>query len=176
MQTSYFKLKSSAALTDSNFGLNTKLKKKYRKRGRGTTKQPQPHSSFFPSSHPFCFVLWCVSGGCWHDSTILLKGFFFQFLACVEGRKKKCKVNFSTSALAKDIQQLFRSTRELNTPVRRGRDGRGRAETLSNASTGLVWNICREEEAGERISWEPAPKKTTPVIRKPQNGSRKEVI
>lgn len=89
MQTSYFKLKSSAALTDSNFGLNTKLKKKYRKRGRGTTKQPQPHSSFFPSSHPFCFVLWCVSGGCWHDSTILLKGFFFSVSGLCKGAEKK---------------------------------------------------------------------------------------
>lgn len=176
MQTSYFKLKSSAGLTDSNFGLNTKLKRDIENGAEGRQNNLNLILPFF---HPVIRFVLCSDvsqEAAGMTPQFYWTGFFFQFLVCVKGRKKKCKVNFSTSALAKDIQQLFRSMRELNTPVRRGRDGRGRAETLSNASTGLVWNICREEEAGERISWEPAPKKTTPVIRKPQNGSRKEVI
>lgn len=158
MQTSETTLTSSAALTQSWFEHKVKKKREW---------DNATATSFFPlsiQSSVLCSEPRCVSGGCWHDSTVSMEGFCSSFWS----KNTKCKVNFSTSALAKDIQQTWRVYEgEPHAPVRRGREGRGRAGPLANASTGLVWNICGVEEAAERTSRESAPKKTTPLVPKP---------
>lgn len=79
MQTSYFKLKSSAALTDSNFGLNTKLKRDIE---NGAGGRQNNLNLILPFFHPVIRFVLCSDvsqEAAGMTPQFYWKGFFFVF-------------------------------------------------------------------------------------------------
>lgn len=126
-------------------------------------------TSFFPfsiqSTVLFCALRSDVSRGCWHDSTVLLKGFFFFSFWSVWS-SKKCKVNFSTSVAAKENQQLLRLESWTHLYAEEGAKRKSR-NTVWCVNKPRLEHLLRGGSR-EHISRELAPKKTTPIILNPQ--------
>lgn len=133
-------------------------------------------TSFFPfsiqSTVLFCALRSDVSRGCWHDSTVLLKGAFFSFWSVWSS--KKCKVNFSTSVAAKENQQLLRleSWTHLYAEEEAKRKSRN---TVWRVNTLRLEHLLRGGSRRAHLQ-RAGSKENNSHHPKPTNGSGKEVI